>query len=352
MQAASVVAVAGSMDLAKPIIARAEQADGSSPVSDQAILAATQGQRELLLFSEAEAEQAHDAQGGSGEQPPVAVAILGQGELDLVVDPPARGRGVGTAALRELLTLPRAAEAGPDREPGLLAWAHGENPAATALLRGAGFAAVRSLYRMALDPSLLPARTADPFAVEFPAGYELRAFDADRAASTGHGAGQPGDAGTEAGAEAPADAGADASAWVAVNARAFATHPEQGRVTLADFALMRAEDWFDPNDLFLLAAPEGEDLAGFTWVKTLRDGERTETELYAIGVDPAQAGRGLGRALLDVTLARMAQHAPERVTLYVDGENERAVHMYEAAGFTIDSRSTQWRGPGGRQVSE
>lgn len=306
MQADSIVAVEGSVDLAQPIIDRAARADGSSPVSDQALLAASQGQRELLLFT-------------VGGDAPVAVGVLGQGELDLVVDPAARGRGVGTAALRTLL----------ERSPagaGLLAWAHGENPSATALLSRAGFHPVRSLFRMALDPALLPAAGTDPAAVPFPDGFQLRTFDEDRHA--------------------------DADAWVAVNARAFASHPEQGRVTLADFALMRAEAWFDPADLFLLSSPDGADLAGFTWVKTLREGDVTETELYAIGVDPSHAGHGLGRALLDVTLARMTQHAPSRVTLYVDGENERAVRMYEAAGFTIDTRSTQWRGPASPQVSE
>ncbi|MGD9607426.1 MAG: mycothiol synthase, partial [Leucobacter sp.] len=50
--------------------------------------------------------------------------------------------------------------------------------------------------------------------------------------------------------------------------------------------------------------------------------------------------------LLEVTLARMAQHAPERVSLYVDGENEAAERMYRSAGFTIASSSRQWVRPG------
>ncbi|GAA1316867.1 mycothiol synthase [Leucobacter albus] len=351
------VTVAGSAELARPLIERAERADGSSPVSDQALLAVAQGQRELLLFASDEA---------AGEQAGVvAVGILGQGELDLVVDPPARGRGIGTRALRELLARPGAAPGGAG-EPagdqaasqtstpatGLLAWAHGENPAASALLRGAGFVPVRSLYRMALDPALLPGGGVDPLAVALPAGFALRTFGADRVDGPG---GRAGGEGHRPADPHPADAHptdsdpADARAWVAANAAAFASHPEQGKVTLEDFALMRAEPWFNPADLFLLAAPAPAALAGFTWVKTVREGEHVETELYAIGIVPGFAGQGLGRALLDVTLARMAQHHPSRVTLYVDGENERAVRMYEAAGFTIDSRSTQWRGP---QVSE
>lgn len=304
----------GSLERARPLIERAERADGAPPVSDQAQLAVSQGQRELLLFGERR----------DGE--PIAVGIVGQGEIDLVVDPPARGRGVGTAALDALLARARQGD--------VLAWAHGDGPAAGTLLEHAGFEPVRTLYRMALDPMLLPRAGADPLATPLPEGFELRAFD-------------------------PADP-ADAPAWVRVNAIAFADHPEQGRITEADFALQREEPWFDPADLLLLAAPPApaaddarsseagarQELAGSTWIKTVRTSEGTETELYAVGVDPAFAGKGLGRALLAATLARMAQHRPDRVTLYVDGENGPAVHLYETAGFTIDSRSRQWRRAG------
>ena len=319
MRASSLRARPGSVDDAQPLLDRAEQADGNSPVSDQALLSAVQEQRELRVFTRV------------GDAEPLAVGIVGQGELDLVVDPPVRGNGVGTEALRILLDSPAAREPAPGGSTGPLAWAHGENPAATALLRGAGFEPVRSLYRMALDPARLPADEIDPFAVELPSGFVLRTFDATPNAT--------GDAHP-----------ADAHAWVHVNSRAFASHPEQGRVSLEDFALMRAEPWFDPEDLFLVATADTNHTAGFTWVKTLRGEDGlVETELYVIGVDPDFAGTGLGKALLKVTLTRMAHHTPKRITLYVDGDNTRAVGMYEGAGFTIDSRSTQWRGP---QVSE
>lgn len=282
---------------ARDLVRVAEAHNGVSPVSDQAMLAAAQGQRALTVFGE----------GASGTDP-VALGIVGDGELDLVVHPDHRGRGIGSAALEQLLA----------HEPGTLkAWAHGENPAAEALLTRAGFSPVRSLFRMALDPALLPSDGRDPAALTPPAGFQLRTFEAGNQA--------------------------DIDAWVAVNAAAFATHPEQGRITAADFRLVAEEPWFDPGDLFLLAAPDGS-LAGSTWIKTppAEPGEPQETELYAIGIHPEHGGHGLGRFLLDVTLARMAEHDPGRVTLYVDGENERAVKMYEAAGFTVDSRSRQW----------
>lgn len=281
-----------ALDAARALIQGAEQADGRPPVSDQAMVAVAQGQREMRLYREGART--------------VAVGIIGEGEVDFVVAPDARRRGTGSAVLADLI----------DAVPGeLRAWSHGENPAADALLQAAGFTPVRSLFRMALDPSLLPADGRAPEAVPLPAGYRLRTFDAAR--------------------------GSDSSDWVRVNAAAFATHPEQGRITEADFALMREEPWFDAADLFMLTGPSG--LAGYTWVKTVRgEGSAPAVELYAIGLDPAHAGRGLGRALLDVTLARMAEHRPKRVDLYVDGENERAVDLYLRAGFTIDSRSRQW----------
>lgn len=298
-----------ALTAARSLIADATAADGSPPVSDQALLAVAQGQRELLLFAESPVAERI-----------VAAGIVGEGELDLVVRPDERGRGVGTAALTALLEHADAALAAadgtsvPDPAP-LLAWAHGENPAAEALLAGAGFTPVRSLFRMGLDPALLPNDGRDPLAIPGRADLALRTFTTAR----------------------------DAAEWVRVNAAAFATHPEQGRITEADFALIREEPWFDAQDLMLLTDASGA-VVGSTWIKTVRDAEHgtVETELYAVGVDPAHAGRGLGRVLLDATLARMAQHSPDAVSLYVDGENERAVRMYETAGFTIDSRSRQW----------
>ena len=307
----------GTIEEARGIIAAAERVDGRPPVSDQAILEAAQGKRELRVWRERPGDPASEA---------IAAGILSTGdaaELDLVVAPAFRGRGVGTAALSELL-----AGAGGD----VLAWSHGENPAADALLGRAGFAPVRTLLQLELDPALLPGSNGDdardPLRIPTPAGLELRAFN-------------------------PASE-SDAGAWVRANAAAFADHPEQGRITLDDFALMRAEPWFDPADLILLAETDtapGTDpeIAGSTWVKTVRGDDGVETELYAVGVRPERGGQGLGRLLLDVTLARMAQHDPERVTLYVDGENTRAVDLYERAGFTVRSRSAQWKRPvGGR----
>ncbi len=293
---------------ARRLFDAAERADGTSPVSDQAMLGTTQGRRELFLFS-----TGTDSGGADGDDP-VAAAILGEGELDLAVRPEARRRGIGRAALDHLLDR---VDRGDVHE--LRSWAHGENPAAHALLEPAGFEPIRTLYRLALDPALL--ETALAGSRPLPAGFRAVTFD-------------PGDP-------------AHAASWVRVNSAAFATHPEQGSITLEDFAALTAEPWFDPDDLVLAFDESTGELAGSTWVKTVRTpaepgaAAETETELYALGVDPAYAGRGLGAALLGETLRRMRQHDPQRITLYVDGTNTRARELYHRAGFEVDAVSTQ-----------
>ena len=92
--------------------------------------------------------------------------------------------------------------------------------------------------------------------------------------------------------------GADEEAWLAVNRRAFAHHPEQGSWDMQDLLLREAEPWFDP-DGFFLAERDGR-LAGFHWTKVHPDGGAGGTpigEVYVVGVDPGQQGGGLGRAL-------------------------------------------------------
>lgn len=313
---------------ARRLLTAAEQADGRPPVSDQAVIAAAQGRRELVTFT-ADVSQRIGAGNESvaaaaDSEPPAAVGIVGEGELDLVVRPDVRGRGIGTAALTELL---RRADAAPGE---LRAWAHGENPAADAMLARSGFAPVRELLRMTLDPALLPAPPEVPaIPANYAGGFHTAAFEA----------------------------GSDeqAAEWVRVNAAAFANHPEQGAMTLGDFQALAREGWFDPADLMLCYDADGGPenaaghVAGYAWVKTLREEpdaspgpRRTECELYAIGVHPDFAGKGLGSALTDSVLVRMAEHDPAAVSLYVDGDNERAVGLYRARGFTVDVRSVQW----------
>ena len=46
---------------------------------------------------------------------------------------------------------------------------------------------------------------------------------------------------------------ADENPWLRVNAEAFAEHPEQGRLTLADLRERTSSDWFRPEGFFLIS---------------------------------------------------------------------------------------------------
>lgn len=127
--------------------------------------------------------------------------------------------------------------------------------------------------------------------------------------------------------------GVDEAAWLAVNNRAFAEHPEQGGWTRELLATRMAEAWFDP-DGFRLYDVDGE-LAGFCWTKVHTRGHDRVGEIYVIGVDPARQGGGLGRQLTLAGLDWLADHAATEAMLYVDGANASAIRVYERLGFEI-----------------
>jgi mycothiol synthase len=127
--------------------------------------------------------------------------------------------------------------------------------------------------------------------------------------------------------------GTDDAAWLRVNNRAFANHPDQGGWIAEVLTRRMAEGWFDPAG-FLLAWRDDE-LAGFCWTKVHTVPERLG-EIYVIGVDPDAQGTGLGRALVLAGLDHLARvrECPYGV-LYVAADNTAAVALYESIGFEI-----------------
>lgn len=250
---------------------RAEAHDGVAPLGEAARLALTHPGPAVHLLT------------GSG----YAQLDPGTASAELVVDPAARRRGRGRALLDAVL----------DRAPDAAVWAHGDLPAARALAASAGLVEVRRLAVLARPVG------PDDVAPPTPAGLVL----------------------------APLRPGRDERAWLAVNAAAFADHPEQGRITAADLAERMAQPWFDPEDL-LLAWRDGE-LAGSVWVK-VEDPASGDGELYVVGVAPEAQGTGLGSWLTRVALARVAAHGARRCVLYVDQADRRALGVYERAGFS------------------
>lgn len=222
---------------------------------------------------------------------------------ELVVHPDHRRAGIGSILLRTAerdARLPARSGAPDQRGKSLRVWAHGDLPAAQTFAAARGYESVRELLLLAL-----PLADA-PTAPQPPSGYRLRTF-------------RP---------------GADDEAWVALNARAFAAHPEQGRLTVHDLHARTAEPWFDAAGFWLLEEPDGR-LAGSIWTKVPTDqpdGAR-DGEIYAVGVDPAAQGRGLGALLTDAGLHHLASVGCARAVLYVDGDNAAALATYARAGF-------------------
>ncbi|ROQ05041.1 MULTISPECIES: mycothiol synthase [unclassified Curtobacterium] len=233
------------------------------------------------------------------------VAVVRDGELELVVDREARGRGTGTSLVTQALAL------GGGAAP-VLAWAHGDHPAARALADRFGWRAVRTLLQLrAPIDGAGPSPDAAP--ADVPAGYSLSAF-------------RPG---TE-----------DEADWLALNAAAFAHHPEQGRMTLDDLHARESDAWFSGEDLLLLRDASGQ-LAGSCWLK-VEDGIG---EFYAVAVRPDLQGQRLGGVLMRAGTARLTGRGLTAAALYVEGDNEPALALYRRSGFEQYAIDVQYAAP-------
>ncbi|MDQ7906671.1 mycothiol synthase [Phytohabitans sp. ZYX-F-186] len=231
---------------------------------------------------------------------------------ELVVHPLHRRHGLGRALVRAAMDVTDQT----DPRGRLRLWAHGDHPSAGALALGLGFTRARVLLQMrrSLFAPLLEPR--------LPEGVALRPF-------------RP---------------GVDDEAWVAVNARAFADHPDQGRWTLRDLHLRMAEPWFDPDGFLLAVDARDRRLLGFHWTKVHGDlGHHHEHqhepigEVYVLGVDPDANGTGLGSALTVAGLRYLRGRGLDQAMLYVDESNVRAVALYSRLGFARWSTDVSYR---------
>lgn len=258
-----------------------EQSDGIAPLSEQ----------RLLWLGDDDAPVVHLLTWAPGRLTGVAqldLGVEGKATAEIAVAPADRRQGLGKALLRA------ARDAAGDRE--FAVWAHGDLPGAKSLAMSEGLRPSRELWIMRLELAARP----DVERRGLPRGVTVRPFVV----------------------------GQDEEAWLRVNARAFADHPEQGRITHADVTARQAEPWFDPEG-FLLAERDGELLAS-VWLKVV-DGIG---EIYVLGVDPAAQGLGLGTELTALALERFEDLGLGVAILYTSADNRAAVRTYAKFGFT------------------
>jgi mycothiol synthase len=271
-------------ELVRRVVAASDAADGVGTLNEQATL-------ELKNHGLDRAALWVDDDG---------FALLRGQSLDIAVHPDSRGRGIGT----------RLAAAALEGLGHVDAWSHADHPAAQRLAARFGVPRARELHIMG-RPTSMPLE-----APPSPAGVRVRGFtDADR------------------------------DDVLRINAAAFAHHPEQGDMDAADFVERTSEDWFDPAGL-LLAVDDDADGAvlGFHWTKVHREGDPPYGEVYVVAVDPAAAGRGLGKLLTHAGLAHLAGQGLGEVILYVDGDNDPAIALYRGLGFRDVRVEAQYRG--------
>jgi mycothiol synthase len=310
------------------LVERATAADRTAPLSEHVLLHLPRGGdaevRNLLV------------RGADGRV--VAYAHLDVTDVvegssaELVVDPSARGQGLGRALTEAVL------DQTPDGR--LRLWAHGDSEEAAALAASLGFRRSRVLLQMRR-----PLSAALPEVV-LPDGVRLRTF-------------RPGE---------------DEQAWTELNNRAFADHPDQGGWAVDEVRLREQEPWFDPAGFFLAEREQDGQarLVGFHWTKVHgghgadephehADGiahvhehdhghhEREHHdhppigEVYIVGVDPSEQGRGLGPALTLTGLRSLQARGLSDVLLYVDESNVAAVKTYTRLGFERHATDVLYR---------
>lgn len=257
---------------------RAAAADGVDPLNEEARLSLYRSTARHLLVG-----QRGHLHGYLNHHPTFATA-------QLVIDPEHRRAGLGSRLWHQL-PVPAGT------------WAFGDTPASRGFAAAMGMHASRRLKMYVRPLTEVPTP-------QLPDGLTLRTYTP-----------------------------ADAAELLAVNAAAFAEHPEQGQLDATGLADRMAEGWFDPDGLLLGYDADG--LTGFHWTKTV-DGVG---EVYVIAVAPRAQGRGYGKALLDAGMSHLAAKGLPTVSLFVDAADQIAVKMYERAGFGL-AREDVYYAPG------
>jgi mycothiol synthase len=225
---------------------------------------------------------------------------------ELVIAPKFRNKGIASELLKALTKIPR-----------LRLWSHGDLPGAKNLALANGFTRVRTVIQMR--------RSLTDSIPEIDPKIVIRSF-------------------------LP---GIDNSAWLELNNRSFTSHPEQSNWSERDLEIRTKESWFDPTG-FLIAEIDKK-LAGFCWTKVhgghthKHSNEEVEHdhdpigEIYIMGVDPIQQGKGIGRAVTITGLKYLRYQGIFSAMLYVDEQNSPAIKLYQSLGFKEWGRDVLYR---------
>lgn len=278
---------------------RAGRHDGVKPLSEQTVLQARRLPDDVTTPTSTHLVVRDPETGAVAAYGHVDEGDPGAPSAELVVDPDHRRRGIGGLLLDHVLR----------RWPQARLWSHGDLQDARRLYSSRDLTVVRELWQMSRP---LEGEWSDlPEEVELPEGLAVRPFRV----------------------------GQDEEAWLELNARAFATHAEQGRMTRADLADRQAEPWFDPQGFLVVEDTTATDadgrarMAAFHWTKVESGPSGSVGEVYVVGVDPDYQGRGLGLTVTLLGLRHLRARGVGTATLYVDGDNAAAIATYHRLGF-------------------
>lgn len=274
------------------LLERAEAQDGDPPVGEHKLLRLRDGESDTFALI----ARVDDVVAGYAQTTrfPALGAAPERLAAELVVDPRRRGQGIGRGLLERLVEEARAA-----RVARLDLWGHHAEAGCAQLARSIGMLVTRALWRLSLKLDGIPPHLRSD---EHAAEVQLRPF-------------RP---------------GADEDAVVELVRAAFPDHPENAEWTRDDFDQRAAQEWFDPSALLLAESGTGGRLLGVHWMKLERD---APGEVYMLGVAPEKQGHGLGRTLLLAGLEEMRRRGVRVAFLYVESDNEAAMHLYRQAGF-------------------
>ena len=232
------------------------------------------------------------------------------------VHPNWRRRGIGTAILRHNEAQMREQAFAHDVDTPRVhgAYSSERRPGATALLEANGYRPVRwffDMVRPTLDGIVVP---------PLPDGIEIR----------------------------PVSGRDQMRKLFDADVEAFHDHWGGFDATDEVFEQWLADPDYDPA-LFVVAW-DGEEIAGAVWnVIQVAENEafnRRRGLLDSVAVRRPWRGRGLGSALVGLSLRLLREHGMDSATLGVDADNPNgALRLYENAGFEVDVRSTGYRKP-------